>query len=368
VFLTESAYHGIRFLQSKHIRCDGVRIYNRVNFNNDGFHFNSCEYVQIMNCEIRCQDDACALFGSNKFVTITNCAFSTRWSIFRFGSGDSQNITVSNCLIYETYGSPVKIDVGRGRVENLSFSNIVMKNVTGPISIAFSGRGRQGGKQPEKQDDASPGYVRNLSFHNIRATVVKEPQQHADLPFPPGTYKGEQHSCITVNGVEGVMLENISFTDVHVTYAGGGSKELAAKRNVPQMAAEYFGVWNQEPLGPPAYGLYARNVKGLTLQNVRFEFEERDFRPAVILDHVRDVSVVGLSAESDLEAESVLRVIDSQDVMVSSARVLTPAATFLRVEGKANEGIIVDGGDLRKAAAPVAFADGATPSAVKVKS
>jgi hypothetical protein len=197
---------------------------------------------------------------------------------------------------------------------------------------------------------------------------VKEPQQHADLPFPPGTYKGEQHSCITVNGVEGVMLENISFTDVHVTYAGGGTKELAAKRNVPQMAAEYFGVWNQEPLGPPAYGLYARNVKGLTLQNVRFEFEERDFRPAVILDHVRDVSVVGLSVESDPEAESVLRVIDSQDVMISSARVLTPAATFLRVEGNANEGIIVDGGDLRKATAPVAFADGATPSAVKVRS
>ena len=366
VFLTESAYHGIRFLRSRQIRCDGVRIYNRVNFNNDGFHFNSCEYVQIANCEIRCQDDACALFGSNKFVTITNCTFSTRWSIFRFGSGDSQNITVSNCLIYETYGSPVKIDVGRGRVENLTFSNIVMNKVTGPISVAFSGRSRQGGNQPPAE--GGPGYVRNLTFHNIRATVVAEPAQHADLPFPPGTYRGEQHSCITLNGVGDAFLENISFTDVHVTYAGGGDAKLAAKRDIPQMAAEYFGVWNQDPLGPPAYGMFARNVKGLTLRNVRFEFENRDVRPALILINVRDAAITGLSAESDPEAESVVRVIDSQDVLLSASRVLTPAATFLRVEGKDNRGIVVDGGDLTKAGRPIEFAGDAAPNAATVRS
>jgi hypothetical protein len=369
VFLTESAYHGIRFLQSKHVRCDGVRIYNRVNFNNDGFHFNSCEYVQIVNCEIRCQDDACALFGSCKFITVTNCTFSTRWSIFRFGSGDSQNIAVSNCLIYETYGSPVKIDIGRGRVENLSFSNIVMKDVTGPISVAFTNRGRQrpggGGGQPPANE--GPSYVRNISFNNIRATVVAEPAQHADMPFPPGTYKGEQLSCITLNGVGDAFLENISLTDVHVVYAGGGSAALAAKRDVPQMAAEYFGVWNTDPLGPPAFGLFARNVKGLTLQNVRFECEKPDLRPALILDHVHDAAITGLSAQGNPEAESVLRVIDSQDVLIGAPRVLTPAATFLRVEGAANEGILVDGGDLRKAAKPLELANQAKPEAVKLR-
>ena len=29
------------------------------------------------------------------------------------------------------------------------------------------------------------------------------------------------------------------------------------------IAAEYFGVWDHAPGGPPAYGMYARNVKGL---------------------------------------------------------------------------------------------------------
>ena len=34
-------------------------------------------------------------------------------------------------------------------------------------------------------------------------------------------------------------------------------------RRFPNIAAEYFGVWDPAPGGPPAYGMYARNVKGL---------------------------------------------------------------------------------------------------------
>ena len=138
VFCTASAYHCFRILGCKHVHIDGIRIYNRVNRNNDGFHFNNSEYVHLINCDVQCQDDACALFGSNKFVTISNCSFSTRWSIFRFGGGESQNITVTNCLIYDTYGCPIKISAGNARIENLTFSNIIMRNVTGPIGIGFS--------------------------------------------------------------------------------------------------------------------------------------------------------------------------------------------------------------------------------------
>src|SRR5215475_16223054 len=52
VFLTASAYHCARILQCQRVRLDGVRIYNRVNLNNDGFHINSSEYVHIANCDV----------------------------------------------------------------------------------------------------------------------------------------------------------------------------------------------------------------------------------------------------------------------------------------------------------------------------
>jgi len=365
IFLTESAYHCMRILQSTHINFDGIRIYNRVNKNNDGFHFNNCEYVKISNCEVLCQDDACALFGSNKFITITNCTFSTRWAIFRFGSGESQNISVSNCLIYDTYGCVIKISAGRSRIENLTFSNIIMRNVTGPIGIGFSG-----GSSRDRGNDTSStavSYVRNIAFNGIRATVVPRPVNHPDIPFDVKVYDGEQNSCITLNGLGKNYIENVSFTDVHITYAGGGTAEQAAKRDIPQVSSEYFGVWAQAPSGPPAYGLYARNVKGLALDNVRFEVKDPDFRPAVIFDHVIDAAVNNLSVQGNKEAESTLRFIDTKDVLLTAIRILTPARVFLGVEGTENSNIKIDGGDLSKVATLLKFSRGATEKVVKLQ-
>jgi polygalacturonase len=364
-FYTASAYHCCRILKCRQVHIDGIRIYNRVNKNNDGFHFNDGQYVHIMNCDIQCQDDAYALFGSNKFVTITNCSFSTRWSIFRFGGGQSENIAITNCLIYDTYGCPIKISAGRASIENFTFSNIVMKNVTGPIGIGFSGQSNNNNTSTA-QPTTKP-FIRNIVFNGIRATVVKQPINHRDIPWDVNGREGEKNSCITLNAMGDYYLENISFTDVHVKYAGGGTAEQAAKRDVPKVAAEYFGVWDPLPVGPPAYGMYARNVKGLTLQNVRFEYEQPDARPAVIFDNVHDASVTGLSIQGSPQTETI-RVINSKDIMFTAARLLSPSKTFLQVEGATSDNIIVNGSDLKKAGNPLAFENGATKNSVLYKS
>jgi len=363
VFFRASAYHCFRILGCKQVYADGVRIYNRVNRNNDGFHFSNSEYVHIANCDVQCQDDACALFGSNKFVTITNCSFSTRWSVFRFGGGESQNIAVTNCLIYDTYGCPIKISAGRANIENFTFSNIIMRNVTGPIGIGFSGPSNNNSNN-NTQNTTKP-FIRNIVFNAIRATVVAQPIDHPDIHFGVTVREGEKNSCITLNAMGDYYLENISFTDVHVKYAGGGTVAQAAKRDVPKVAAEYFGVWNSAPGGPPAYGMYARNVKGLSLQNVRFEYDQPDARPAIIFDNVQDASINGLSAKGSPETE-LFRFINSKDVLLTATRVLTSAATLLRVEGAASEGIVLDGGDLGKASRTVLFENGAVKESVKL--
>ncbi|HEY0677658.1 MAG TPA: glycosyl hydrolase family 28 protein [Chitinophagaceae bacterium] len=363
-FFTASAYHCCRILKCRQVHIDGIRIYNRVNKNNDGFHFNDCQYVHIINCDIQCQDDACALFGSNKFVTITNCSFSTRWSIFRFGGGASQNIAVSNCLIYDTYGCPIKISAGRASIENFTFSNIIMKNVTGPIGIGFSGVSNN--NNANEQNNIKP-FIRNISFNGIRATTVKQPVNHPDIPFDVKVYEGEKNSCVTLNAMGEYYLENISFTDIHVKFAGGGSAEQGAKREVPNVAAEYFGVWDKAPGGPPAYGMYARNVKGLVLQNVRFEFDEPEMRPAIIFENVQDASITGLNVQGNAQTET-MRLINSKDILITAARLLTPARSFLQVEGRGSENIILNGCDIKKGAVPVAIENGANKDSVQNRS
>jgi Glycosyl hydrolases family 28 len=362
VFLTASAYHCSRILDCDHVLLDSVRIYNRVNLNNDGFHINSSKYVHIVNCDVVCQDDACALFGSNKFVTVTNCTFSTRWSVFRFGGGEAENIAISNCVIYDTYGCPIKMRCGaRSRFENITFSNLIMNNVTGPISIGLDSSRRNPNLDPEMTPGPVKGIVRNIAFNGIRGFVVAEGRQHPDLPWPQKFRPGETRHCIVVNGVGDDLIENVSFHDIHFTFEGGGTTAESVAE-VPKIAGEYFEVGT-----PPAYGLYARNVRGLTLNSVRFEVTKPDLRPAVDLDNVTDATVNGLTAQGTPDARSLLRFRKAHDVLMTATRVLSPAATLLELVGPNNSGITIDGGDISKAAKQVIYSSGATDESVRVK-
>src|SRR5215471_10343885 len=273
--LWQSAYHSVRLIQSKYVQMDGLHIYNRVNSNNDGFHFISCEFVTVDNCNVQTQDDGCALFGSCKFVTVTNSTFSTRWSVFRFGGGVAENITVSNCVLHQVYGCPFKFHGTPGsRFERMVFSNIVLHDVTGPITISVGPSQR-----PDTTSNTTPGIVRDISFTNIHGTVTTDPPQLADVPFTSQIRPGEGHSAIVLNAVGDSIVENITLDNVHLRFGGGGTAQEGANRNVPQVAGEYF------MLGPiPAYGLYARNARGVTLNNVRFEVSAPELRPAVVFE------------------------------------------------------------------------------------
>jgi hypothetical protein len=87
----------------------------------------------------------------------------------------------------------------------------------------------------------------------------------------------------------------------------------------------------------------------------------------VIFDGVQDAGIYGLSVQGNQRAESVLRFINSRDAFLSATRLLTPAAVFLQVEGAGSRDVIVEGGDVSKAAKPVGFIRGAAESAVKLR-
>jgi hypothetical protein len=157
-------------------------------------------------------------------------------------------------------------------------------------------------------------------------------------------------------------MENVSFNNIHLMFGGGGTTEDASRRDLPQIAGEYF------MLGPmPAYGFYARNSHGLTLQNIRFQVSTPEMRPAVIFDHVEDIVVNGLSVEANSAAESALRCINSKHILLTASRLLTSTAVFLQLEGSGNENIKIDGGDVSKAATVLAYKNGATKAAVQLR-
>ena len=371
--LINCAYHSIRIIQTKRVHLDGIYIHSRVNGNNDGFHFISSQFVTISNCVVLSQDDACALFGSCQFFTITNSLFSTRWSVFRFGGGYAQNITVSNCLLHQVYGCPIKFQGNPGsQYENISFSNLMLDDVTGPIHVGVGPRApRKGPANTPVNDDMNPGakdpnstpaILRNVSFANIKGNVTTRPGQLSEAEVGSTPNPGEMRSCIVFNCTGGATMENISLSDINLTFGGGGTAEDGARRDIPEIAGEYF------MLGPmPAYGFYARGVRGLSLQNVRLQTTSPDLRPAFILDNVADAYISGLTVQGNPSTESTLRITNSKQVLFTTPRLIDHASVFLQLEGSGNERITVDGGDISGATTPVAFKTGATKAAIKIR-
>ena len=288
----------------------GIRIRSRVRPNADGLDLSSCENVRISDCDIWCGDDGIGLKNDIdrpcRNIVITNCIISTRWAAFRFGPesiAGYQNITVSNCVIHDTFGCGIKLQMVEGAsMENIVFSNIVMNNVTGPISLRL-------GEWETAERPHGPrgiGTLRNIQFHNIRATVAETATGHSFEPGVPGqVFDGEQRSCISLNGLPGHPIENVTMSDIHITFPGGGTLAEGARRDIPELPRNYpeyfmFGIL-------PAYGLYARHARRLALRNVRFDLASRDLRPAIMGDDVDDFELTNFRLMADPQAEALIR-------------------------------------------------------------
>jgi hypothetical protein len=353
------------FRECSDVRVRGVTIHNRVNGNNDGIDLMSTEKVRISDCTIICGDDAICFQDMSddhpvQDIVITNCIFSTRWAAIRSGGahrGGIRHVAMSNCVIYDTYGGGIKLQIsGNGLMEDMTFSNIVMKNVSTPISLRFGNCHYNN----EQRDESHPwGGMRNILFSNIRASVI---DQVGLKKAVPELYPGEERQCISICGIPGHPVEGVTLSDIRVTFPGGGTKEDAAKRDMPELADQYpeYFMWGVLP----AYALYARHVRGLALNNVSFDLAGQDLRPALVCDDVADLDISGFRAMADKEVESVIRLRATRQAFLCGCRPLNDVAMFLRVEGKASRDITLRNNDLHRCRQVVDTADGANARSV----
>jgi hypothetical protein len=252
----------------------------------------------------------------------------------------------------DTYGCGIKLQVsGNGSLEDMTFNNLVMTRVTSPISLRF---GKHHFDQAPRDESYPFGRMRNLVFSNIRASVVDEAALKRAVP---DLYPGEQRQCISICGIPGHPVEGITLSDIHVTFPGGGTRDEAAKREMPELEDQYpeYFMWGVLP----AYGLYARHAKNLVLNNVRFELATPDLRPAVVCDDVQDLELSGFKAQADASVESLIRLRGVQGAFIHGSRPLDPVGAFIRAEGAGCKDIVLSGNELLRAKQAVERADGA---------
>jgi hypothetical protein len=100
-------------------------------------------------------------------------------------------------------------------------------------------------------------------------------------------------------------IENIVFENIDITFPGGGTKEAAQRRDIPEL-----GDWKVEYRSfngdLPAYGFYIRHAKGIMLKNVKLRFKGEEKRPPIICDDVEGFSTLDLEARCSEGVEAVV--------------------------------------------------------------
>jgi polygalacturonase len=326
ITLRNSAWWTLRLAFCDGVRVQGIHIYGHGNHNVDGIDIDS-KNVIISDCRIDCDDDAICFKSDDaqyvvEHVVITNCIISSNCNGIKFGTashGGFRNIAISNCIIHKasesnirnwrsirgvsadtTVLSGIALEVvDGGFMDQVVISNISMRDIQTPLFIRLGSR-------------TTAGSLRNVLVSGIVAC---------------------NQSLITssVTGIPGHPVENVTLRDFVLYYTGGANREDATAP-VPENEKAYpenrmFGATL------PAYGLYARHVQNLTIENFQCYTQQADARPAFVFDDVHNLSLTGFQASCPSGEQALIRLEQSSGVSIQGYRATQPAPLFLQAKG-----------------------------------
>jgi polygalacturonase len=286
VHLTHPGAWTLNFFQTKGAVIEGVTIRSRGLGmpNNDGIDVDSCENVRVKNCDVNSGDDALVIKSTSagrpsRDIVASDCKLSSGTNAIKLGTesiGGFENISVSDCQIVKTQRAGIALyAVDGGDLHHVNVSEVGMDEVAAPISIRLGSRlktFREGDKPKRAAGKLEDVTIRNVSAKNIGMIGM------------------------LINGVPGHPVESLTLENIQLELPGGGTA-ADAKRELAEKAGTYpeYDMFGKTM---PAYGIYARHVRGITLNNVRMNLLKPDGRPATVFIDVEDVTPAGFGSES----------------------------------------------------------------------
>ena len=319
------------YSQSKNIRIENVKIVSVGVAHNDGIGIDGCQHVRISNCDVVSGDDALVFKTTSskmgcKDIVVTDMRLKSNQAGIKMGTESMapfEDIKISDCYIYDTRNGGIKLlTVDGAHLRNVEISNITMNEVRTPMLFRLGSRlsvFRKG------QDTRQPtGTFEHVVIRNVKAKAADE----AQLKPPSG---------ILITGVPGHYITDLTLEDIEIDLLGTGTAAIA-RHEVPEAVDKYPEV---KTFGPviPAYGVWARHVKGLKLKNITFRLKNNDLRPAFICEDGKDIELTSWNIPPTSGAESVIRLENVEGAGISKMNVKGRGEAFVRVEGSRSRDI-----------------------------
>ena len=272
----------------------------RVDTGRDGLDIDSCREVRIINTTVNTSvDDAIVLKSSFALgtprvcenVTITNCHVSGfdpgsyldgtytrkldrangatgRIKLGTESTGGFRNIAINNVTFDYCRGLALET-VDGAILEDIAISNITMRDVTNaPIFLRL-------GRRMRAPEGTAVGRLRRVIIANVTASGVSP-----------------EHGILII-GLPGRAIEDVTLSNITIEYRGGGTRADAA-REVAEDEERYPEPYRFGRI--PSYGLFARHVRGLNVEHLKFQTVAPDERPPLVLQDVAGFALIGLRA------------------------------------------------------------------------
>ncbi|HEX5653312.1 MAG TPA: glycosyl hydrolase family 28 protein [Chitinophagaceae bacterium] len=344
------------YFQSTQIQIENVKIVSTGVAHNDGIGIDGCQDVRIKNCDVISGDDALVFKTTSSKMACSNIEVSgmrlkSSQAGIKMGTESMapfENIKISNCHIYETRNGGIKLlTVDGAHLRNVEISGITMSEVRTPMLFRLGSRlnvfrkGRDT-KQPT-------GTFENVVIKNVKAKSSDSTQLR-----PP--------SGILITGIPGHYITNLTLENIEIDLPGGGTAEHA-RHIVPEAIDQYPEI---KTFGPtiPAYGVWARHVKGLKLRNIIFRVGNNDLRPVFICEDGKDIELSGWNIPETTGSQSIIRLENVEGATISHNDVKGSAEAFVGIEGADSKEVRLEKNTTRGIKETILLSGNAKPGAV----
>ncbi len=334
----------------------------------DLYDFMACNDVTVTNIYSRVSSDDIVKLGSDCSLGFTrpvrgyrvrNVIGDTNCNLFQIGSETADDIVdvhVDNIFVTGANKAGFSISTNDGgHVRDIHLnsgltgplhSRSKMLRTRSPFFISISNRARVLGATVRRYQFESHGRNHDeLLATNIDIGVVENvfinhidvTEMYAGSSFRGGRwrdYNGTQNKAAPIvagyrlpdpdtvvggldfrlpNGEHTGRITNIAFRDVHFL-AKGGNPPSDAQNRPAELGVGQYNVSNLGVL--PAYGLWARHVRDLSLTDCTFNYEERDGTPALHLENVAGARLSGLRLVRARTQPTAIAMPGSSDIVI----------------------------------------------------
>ncbi len=270
------------YLACDRVKIDGIKVFNRNNYNNDALDLDGCHEVVVSNMFADSDDDAITLKSTSprlcENIRIADCVVSSHCNAIKLGTetnGGFRNINISGIVVKPSYdqkekffgqwigSSAISLEIVDGGVmENVNVSDITIEGTESPIFVRLANRARG---YKEGVPVTKVGKINGIHLSNIQIRNA-----------------GSMGCSIT--GIPGHEVENVWLDNITIHHKGGVTAADMAKINESikdEKEKEYpeATMWGNLP----AKGFFVRHARNIKFNNIEVITEQPDVREVIVI-------------------------------------------------------------------------------------